>query len=60
MNMMTTQSILAQGQQRQPVLGGEIWLVGAGPGDVVRFCRYPALGVAESIAPLAANKHQAA
>lgn len=57
---MTTQSILAQGQQRQPVLGGEIWLVGAGPGDVVRFCRYPALGVAESIAPLAANKHQAA
>ncbi|AYH00793.1 uroporphyrinogen-III C-methyltransferase [Pectobacterium parmentieri] len=31
--MMTTQSILAQGQRRQPVLGGEIWLVGAGPGD---------------------------
>ncbi|QTF08672.1 uroporphyrinogen-III C-methyltransferase [Brenneria izadpanahii] len=31
--MVTTQSILAQGQQRQPVLGGEIWLVGAGPGD---------------------------
>ncbi|RYC43029.1 uroporphyrinogen-III C-methyltransferase [Pectobacterium zantedeschiae] len=31
--MMTTQSILAQGQRCQPVLGGEIWLVGAGPGD---------------------------
>ncbi|MCG8707728.1 uroporphyrinogen-III C-methyltransferase [Brenneria sp. 4F2] len=31
--MITMQSILARGQQRQPVLGGEIWLVGAGPGD---------------------------
>ncbi len=31
--MMTTRSILAQAQQRQPVQHGEVWLVGAGPGD---------------------------
>ncbi|MEH0873925.1 uroporphyrinogen-III C-methyltransferase [Pectobacterium cacticida] len=31
--MMAIQAILAQGARHQPVLGGEIWLVGAGPGD---------------------------
>lgn len=28
------QQLVREGNRRQPVLGGEVWLVGAGPGDV--------------------------
>ncbi|QOL15227.1 uroporphyrinogen-III C-methyltransferase [Dickeya dianthicola] len=30
----TLNTLMAQGHQRQPVLAGDVWLVGAGPGDV--------------------------
>ncbi|AUH01766.1 uroporphyrinogen-III C-methyltransferase [Prodigiosinella confusarubida] len=32
--MKTLQQIMVQAQRSQPVLAGEIWLVGAGPGDI--------------------------
>lgn len=34
LQMQQIANILAAGNRRQPVRGGEVWLVGAGPGDV--------------------------
>lgn len=34
LRMQEIVNILATGDRQQPVRGGDVWLVGAGPGDV--------------------------